>query len=90
VNDISEIKSKNVMIQVNASTIMGRSGFKQKSKVMKLIKANLVDFVASDIHSRRNNYMLKAYNVVKKKFGEDVAEKLFNLNAKSLINVDGD
>lgn len=90
IEDIEQLRSKNVLIQVNAATIIGKSGFRQKFKVMRLIKNNLIDFIASDIHSKRNNYMDKAYNIIKKKFGEETAHKLFVSNAITLLKHYGD
>lgn len=81
-----DIKNTGAMIQVNASSINGKYGFKTKRRVLKLIKNGLVDFVASDIHETRQNGMAKAYNLITKKFGSDVANRLFKENAKILIN----
>ena len=86
-DDIVNLKSKNVYIQINASTIVGKNGLKQKKKVFKLIKAGVVDFVASDIHYNRTNYLKQAYEIINKKFGKDTSKKLFNENAKFLIEV---
>lgn len=85
IDDIIELKSKNVYIQINASTIVGKLGINEKKKAFKLIKANVVDFIASDIHYNRSNYMSKAYDIIRKKFGQDTANKLFNTNAKFII-----
>ena len=84
-NEAIEIKNTGALIQVNASSINGKYGFKTKRKVMKLIKNGIVDFVASDIHLTRENGMHKAYNKVSKKFGIEIANKLFKENAKILI-----
>ena len=40
IDDIINLKSKNVFIQINASTIIGRAGIKEKKKAFKLIKSN--------------------------------------------------
>ena len=80
-----EIKKIGALIQVNASSINGKYGFFIKRKVLKFIKNGLVDFVASDIHESRENGMAKAYNKVVKKFGQEVASKLFKENGKILI-----
>lgn len=85
INQAIEIKSSGALIQVNASSINGKYGFATKRRVMKLIKNNLVDFVASDIHQTRENGMAKAYNKIVKKFGLEVANKLFKENAKILL-----
>lgn len=81
-----EIKNSGAMIQVNASSINGKYGFKIKRRVMKLIKNDLVDIVSSDIHETRENGMAKAYNIITKKFGTEMANKLFKENARKLIN----
>lgn len=85
VNDITNLKNKNVFIQINAATVMGKSGLKEKLKAFKLIKAGVVDFIASDIHYKRNNYLKKSYNIISKKFGKKVADKLFIENALFII-----
>ncbi len=86
-DDIVNLKSKNVYIQINASTIVGRNGSKERKKAFKLIKAGVVDFIASDIHYNRTNYLKEAYDIINKKFGKEMCEKLFNQNAKFLIEV---
>lgn len=85
-DDIVNLKSKNVYIQINASTIVGRGGRKEKKRVLKLIKAGVVDFIASDIHYNRTNYLNQAYNIIYKKFGQEISDRLFNENAKFIIN----
>lgn len=85
-DDIVNLKSKNVYIQINASTIVGRGGRKEKKRALKLIKAGVVDFIASDIHYNRTNYLNQAYNIIYKKFGQEISDRLFNENAKFIIN----
>lgn len=85
IDDIISLKSKNVYIQINASTIIGKAGLREKKKAFKLIKANVVDFIASDIHYNRNNYLKKSYDIISKKFGKEMANKLFVTNAKFII-----
>ena len=83
--DVYEIKKVGGLIQVNASSVIGSVGRRIKKTVKKLYKNGFVDFVASDIHVGRNNDMLKAYEYVRKKFGEDAAEVTFNQNAKRIL-----
>lgn len=80
-----ELKDLGALIQINASTICGANGLREKKKVMTYIKEGLVDFVASDIHYKRRNFIEKAYKIVEKKFGIEVADSLFNNNAKIFI-----
>ena len=56
-----------------------------RKKISALFKENLVDFVASDIHYGRKNYIQKAYSFVCKKYGKQTAENVFELNAKKII-----
>lgn len=90
IDDYYQIRSMGALIQVNASTICGKNSFLSKHLVFRLIKEGLVDFVASDIHSSRVNYMEKAYNIVLKKFGEKVASDLFYNNARALLLESGE
>lgn len=78
-----EVKELGGLIQVNAGSICG--AFRYKRKALALIKAGLVDFVASDVHHNRKNYMLKAYKKVERKFGKETADRLFTENAKAII-----
>ena len=83
--DVVEIKSLGGYIQVNASSIVRKDSRTDRKKVKKLFKYGLVDFVASDIHSNRVNVMQDAFEIVKKKYGEDTANAVFNENAKKII-----
>ena len=74
-------------IQVNASSIIGEDGRKVKKFVNKLISLGLVDFVASDIHESRTNYLEDAYKRVIKKHGLEMAEKIFKTNALEIIGL---
>lgn len=85
INYLYDLKALGALIQINASTICGVDGKKEQRKVFKYIKHGLVDFVASDIHYSRHNHMVEAYNKIVKKFGEEVAVKLFNDNANNYL-----
>lgn len=84
-DDFKRLKDKNIFFQVNASTIVGKSGFKNKRLAFKLIKDGLIDFISSDIHYNRNNFLKQSYDVIYKKFGKEIANKLFQTNAEFLI-----
>lgn len=86
INKIEELKSMGALIQINASSVIGKEGLKLKSKCKKYLKNNVVSFVSSDIHESRKNYMMKAFNFIKKHYGLEMANNLFNENAKILIN----
>lgn len=81
INDYLMIKKMGAKIQINVGAILGEYGNKVKKGVFKLIEHNLVDFVASDIHDFRKNGLKKGYGIIKKKFTQTVADKLFNNSA---------
>jgi protein-tyrosine phosphatase len=83
---IVELKDLGVLVQVNANSVSGEDGKVLQKRMFSLIKNNLVDFVATDIHTRRDASLKLAQNVVLKKFKEEVANKLFIENAKILFN----
>ena len=80
-----EIKNVGGFIQVNADSLVGASKKFYKKLIKQLFKSDLVDFVASDVHYDRENLMLKAKTFVEKKYGKDMADKVFVKNAKKLI-----
>ena len=80
-----EIKNVGGFIQVNADSLVGASKKFYKKLIKQLFKNDLVDFVASDVHYDRENLMLKAKTFVEKKYGKDMADKVFVKNAKKLI-----
>ena len=80
-----EIKELGGLIQINASSLCRRFGA-YKKKATAFIKEGFVDFVASDVHFKRRNRMVQAYNAVVKKFGRETADKLFTENAEKILN----
>ncbi len=79
--DYKMMKRMGALIQINVGAILGEYGNKVKKGVFKLIEENIVDFVASDIHDFRKNGLKKGYEIIKKKFTQTIADKLFNNNA---------
>lgn len=84
-SEVIEIKNCGGLIQINASAVIGKMGGKIKRFVAKLIKFGLVDFIASDVHSFRPNDMLQARLLIQKKFGEQVAQNLFEKHQQIMI-----
>ncbi len=80
-----EIKRYGGLIQVNASSLVGKEKRVFAKLVKRLFKYGLVDFVASDVHFNRVNQLDKCYALVKKKYGGQVADKVFTENAKKII-----
>lgn len=80
-----EIVEAGGLIQVNSASVIGKHGGRIKKRVKKLLKNGLVSFIASDIHSNRENYMQKAYDYICKKYSVELANELFFTNASKLI-----
>lgn len=80
------IKQAGGSIQLNTSSILGNNGRKIKRKAFKLMKEDLVDYIASDAHSinLRKPNLKECYKLVEKKFGNEYAKRIFLENANSL------
>ena len=79
-------------MQVNAESILKINLFGDNKKVYKkrakyFLENDLVDIIASDAHnlSTRKPYMKEAYDVILKKYGEEKAKLLFELNAENIL-----
>ena len=84
---IDDILDLGALIQMNADSIMGKQGFKIKHFCHKMLKDEIVDFVASDAHDVKNRppYLSECYTRVAKKYGEDYAERIFKTNALAVL-----
>lgn len=80
-----EVKNIGGLIQVNACSIVYRQPLKCKSLLRQMFRSNLVDFVAGDMHSEREYVMKKAYMRISKKYGQELAQAVFNGNANKII-----
>ena len=83
---IKQLKTLGALVQINAGSLFSGAFNNCARKAKKLLKLGLVDFVASDVHSFRVNNLQRANEYISKKFGTDVANKLFIDNAKKVIN----
>ncbi len=86
IDDVVTIKSFGALIQVNATAVLGDAPKYANKMVKKLLKAGLVDFVASDAHENRLPNLKDAHTLVKKKYGENYANALFTENAKKILS----
>lgn len=75
------------LVQVNASDLTGEAGFWMQRYCQKLLKNDLIDFIATDAHniSDRPPLIQKCVQYVTGKKGEDYAEKIFWQNPQSVI-----
>ena len=84
-DDAYDVKRGGGLIQINADAALEVGKIFGGAYIKKLIEENLVDFVASDYHYLRKNNMKEAYHAVAKRYGEEVAERLFFLNAEKIL-----
>ena len=82
-----ELRKMGALIQVNAASVLGDEGSKQKKTVKALMKADMVYAVASDAHNTRERQpnLGKCEIYLKKKYGEEYAHKVMYANPMSLI-----
>ena len=59
------LRSEGALIQINSDAVLGYTSWKEKRFVRKLLKNNLVDYVASDTHSFRPSSLDKSYKKIK-------------------------
>lgn len=81
------IKSSGGLIQVNASAVLGLDGKKIQRLVMKMLKENLIDFIATDTHNMdtRVPNLRAAYNYLEKRIDKEYLNKIFYSNAKQIV-----
>ena len=84
-DDVMDIKASGGLIQINADSIVGKSKRVFAKRIKELFKNDLVDFVASDVHSDRENCFLESKAFIIKKFGAEVAEAVFKTNAEKIL-----
>ena len=87
VNIMLDCIKEGALIQVNASSILGKNGENVEDTSKKLLDNNMVHFVATDAHSsnRRRPLIKDSYNYILKNYGKEVSEKLFIENPTSVI-----
>ncbi len=82
-----ELIDSGCLMQLDAASILGKNGLRTKWFCRKVLKANLVHFVASDSHSSGSYYkrITKAYRKVAKWTNAENAERLFTVNGTKLL-----
>ena len=68
-----------ILMQVNAETILNPVGLMEKLWLKKVMKEEMIDIVASDTHNlgSRGNVLLESRNKVAKMYDEETADKLY-------------
>jgi protein-tyrosine phosphatase len=87
INNIYEYINAGALIQINVSSITGKSGKQIQNICDILIRNNMVYFVATDAHSSnsRNPILNKAYEYIKDKIGKEKSKEIFYENPQKLI-----
>ena len=83
-----EVIGLGALIQLNAGSIMGNSGFAAKRCCYRLLRKRQVHFIASDAHDKkyRPPQLGECYRRVCKKYGEEYADALFRRNARTVLS----
>ena len=85
-----EIHNMGCFIQVNASAVMGEEGRVVRVFTNRILGERFADFVATDSHSdtTRAPHIKKCADYVERKYGADYAARIFEGNARKLIEGD--
>lgn len=75
-------------IQMNAGSIAGNAGMKVKSFCKKLLKNELVHFIATDCHGAKSRTpeLQKSVQYISKKFGDAYAKRIFIENPETMLS----
>lgn len=83
-----ELAGLGAQIQVNAGSVLGEQGWRQKRFCRRLMEQDLVDIIASDCHRTQwrspNLGICQAY--VERKMGRDYAHRIFCSNPAKLLS----
>lgn len=90
VKDLSQVqqcKKLGAYMQITASAVLGKTGWKMKRLCKKLIEAGLVDFIASDAHNLTNRKpdLEECASYLEKKMGSDFVYEVFVKNPERII-----
>lgn len=83
---VRELKQMGAYVQVNASAVIGEDGRLTKKYCQKLMKADLIDYIASDMHDSkiRKPNLGKCASYVTRKMGKEYAAKIFVKNPSNI------
>lgn len=82
-----EVTELGALLQLNADSVLGKSGLGIKRYCHKLLKSHLVHFVATDAHDHiaRKPELELCYQKVRKKYGQTYADALFIRNGRAVL-----
>ena len=84
---VEEYINKGALIQCNYASILGLYGEHAKKTVIKLLKENLIDFVASDVHMPNTIYPAVSESIkrIEKIIGKERLNKITTINPQKVI-----
>ncbi|MGN1158261.1 MAG: CpsB/CapC family capsule biosynthesis tyrosine phosphatase [Agathobacter sp.] len=84
---LEELSDMGARIQVNADAVLGIEGGTSKRFCRKLLKEDLIDFIASDCHGlkRRPSHLAECADYVERKYGHQLAKKIFLDNPREIL-----
>ena len=87
-NIIYDCINEGAVIQVNASSVLGKHGKEMKRVADILLDNNMVHIIASDAHGseRRRPQLKEAYDFIKNKYSKEIADNLFDNNQSLIIS----
>ena len=88
-NTVREMRTAGIRIQLDAASVLGKFGLLCRLRSLKLLSEGLADIVASDAHGigKRPVLLKRAFEVIREKYTEDYAEKLFWSDPAELLNI---
>ena len=83
------MRTAGIRIQLDAASVLGKFGLLCRLRSLKLLSEGLADIVASDAHGigKRPVLLKRAFEVIREKYTEDYAEKLFWSDPAELLNI---
>ena len=93
-NYVDELYDMGICFQVNASTITGSITKKPARFARKLLKYNMIHFIATDTHNDSNGYssrtptINKCVSYIQKNYGQDLVNRLLHINPSKMISND--
>ena len=83
-----ELREAGALLQINAGSVLGREGLRQKLLCRKLLQKDLVTVIASDAHDSelRVPELALCAEHLESKFGRDLARRLLCGNPAAILN----
>jgi protein-tyrosine phosphatase len=86
-NEMAQWVENGAYVQVTAQSFLGLFGRRARDSAHDLMKRGLVHFVASDAHdlTQRTTRLRESYDYVAHRFGEPIAQEVFDRNPAAVV-----